>query len=153
MNYGVIENGVCTNIIVADALFAAKIGAVELVEGFGIGDLYDGNWVKAEIVKSAEELRMEYEDLVFDYIRKKYTQTDENKLVREFLADVESEAEFFEYHNYVLECKTLARKEVYGEYDVDEDDVVEDDGVDNIVEDDISEDEIFEDVVVEELDV
>lgn len=118
MNYGVIENGVCTNIIVADALFAAKIGAVELVEGFGIGDKFDGDWSKAEIVKSDLELRMEYEDLVFDYIRKKYSQTDENKLVREFLADVENEAEFFEYHNYVEECKTLAYGEVYGEDEV-----------------------------------
>lgn len=42
MKYAVIENGVVANIIVADADFAATIGAVELSEYADIGWTYDG---------------------------------------------------------------------------------------------------------------
>lgn len=46
--YAVIENGVCTNIIVANSTFAQEIGAVEIPQGFGIGDIYkNGSWSKA----------------------------------------------------------------------------------------------------------
>lgn len=42
MQYAIIENGVVANAIVADAEFAASIGAVELPEHAGIGWTYDG---------------------------------------------------------------------------------------------------------------
>ena len=42
MKYALIENGVVVNVIVADADFAATIGAVELPEYAGIGWSYDG---------------------------------------------------------------------------------------------------------------
>jgi len=46
--YAINENGVVTNVIEADAEFAATIGAIPLPEGFGIGDFYDGaEWTKA----------------------------------------------------------------------------------------------------------
>lgn len=37
------------NVILAEDEFAAEIGAVEIPEEFGIGDIYaDGDWSKAE---------------------------------------------------------------------------------------------------------
>lgn len=45
MRYGVIKNEVCVNVIRARADFAASIGAIELPDDFGIGDIYiDGVW-------------------------------------------------------------------------------------------------------------
>lgn len=47
--YAIIENNLVANIIAADKAFAAGIGAVELPDGFGIGDGFDGkNWTTAE---------------------------------------------------------------------------------------------------------
>lgn len=47
-NYAIIENGVVNNIIVADADFAASIRAVEIPDGYGVGDSFDGaDWHKA----------------------------------------------------------------------------------------------------------
>lgn len=42
MNYAIITNHIVTNLILADAEFAAQIGAIEAPEGVQIGDLYDG---------------------------------------------------------------------------------------------------------------
>lgn len=51
MRYAIIENGICANVIIADAVFAAQIGAVELPEGFGIGDSYNGaEWISNKII-------------------------------------------------------------------------------------------------------
>lgn len=51
MKYAIIENGICVNIVVASAEYAEKIGAVPLIEGYGIGDLcVDNAWQKAEII-------------------------------------------------------------------------------------------------------
>lgn len=50
MKYAIVENGVCVNVIMARADFAASIGAVELPDGYGIGDTYtDGVWEKQEV--------------------------------------------------------------------------------------------------------
>lgn len=47
MNYAKIDDGVCTNSIVADAEFAEQYGYIPLPEGYGIGDFYDGEkWEK-----------------------------------------------------------------------------------------------------------
>ena len=52
--YAVIENGVCTNVIVANSGFAQGIGAVEISQGFGIGDIYEnGTWTKASVQDTA----------------------------------------------------------------------------------------------------
>ena len=49
MKYAIVENNICTNIIVANADFAVSIGAVELPDGYGIGDTYtDGVWSHPE---------------------------------------------------------------------------------------------------------
>ncbi|MDL2288889.1 hypothetical protein LJC32_05910 [Oscillospiraceae bacterium OttesenSCG-928-F05] len=55
MTYAIIQNGVCQNIIEADADFAADYAqslaceAAELPERFGIGSLYqDGAWSAPE---------------------------------------------------------------------------------------------------------
>lgn len=49
MKYAIIENGICVNIVMASAEYAEKIGAVPLIEGYGIGDLYsEGEWSHPE---------------------------------------------------------------------------------------------------------
>ena len=49
MKYAIVENGVCVNVIMARTDFAASIGAVELPDGYGIGDTYtDGVWSHPE---------------------------------------------------------------------------------------------------------
>lgn len=48
MVYAEIEGTLCTNIIECDEQFAAEAGYIELPEGYGIGDSYDGeSWVRA----------------------------------------------------------------------------------------------------------
>lgn len=55
MIYAIITDGACTNIIEADAEFAAQIGAVELPTGYGINDQYDGQaWIKVDPPMPAE---------------------------------------------------------------------------------------------------
>ena len=44
MTYGIIENGKCINAIEADVDFAEAIGAIEIPDGFWIGDYYNGGW-------------------------------------------------------------------------------------------------------------
>ncbi|MGI5824467.1 MAG: hypothetical protein ACOX7J_02740 [Bacillota bacterium] len=45
MRYAIMEDNVCINAIVSQPDFAAEIGAVELPDGYGIGDIYtDGVW-------------------------------------------------------------------------------------------------------------
>lgn len=54
MKYGVIRNNICHNVIVSEPEFAQKIGAVEIPDGYGIGDRYvDGAWEKGEVPKSS----------------------------------------------------------------------------------------------------
>lgn len=54
MRYGILANDVCVNVILAEADFAAEIGAVEIPAGFGIGDRYvDGEWNKGEAAVSS----------------------------------------------------------------------------------------------------
>lgn len=40
MNYLIVENGIITNIIVADGAFAEKVGALPCYKGARIGDEY-----------------------------------------------------------------------------------------------------------------
>lgn len=55
MRYAIIENNVCVNVIIADEWFASSIGAIELPEGFGIGDSYEnGKWTSNRIVPQEE---------------------------------------------------------------------------------------------------
>lgn len=60
MKYAIIKDGVCVNIIVASAEYAEKAGAVELVEGYGIGDIYDnGIWLHSEPTPKPTENNIE----------------------------------------------------------------------------------------------
>lgn len=65
---------------------------------------------------TAEQKQVKYEMLVEKYIREKYSPNDENKVVREYLADmtnVEKKAQFDDYNAYVESCKTRAKNEIY----------------------------------------
>jgi len=48
MRYAIVENGIVTNTIFSEPDFAAKIDAIELPDGYGIGDNWNGEtWTKA----------------------------------------------------------------------------------------------------------
>lgn len=63
--------------------------------------------------ESAAEKRAAYENLSVSYIRARYSQNDENKIIREYLADPSDRTEFDAYNGYVLECKAKAKAEIY----------------------------------------
>ena len=63
MSYGIIENGQCTNAIEAESDFAESIGAVEIPEGFWIGDYYDGEWYHEKPITAEEQLRADIDFL------------------------------------------------------------------------------------------
>ncbi len=65
--------------------------------------------------EAAAEKRAAYEAASVGYIREKYSQNDENKIIREYLADPAVKAEFDAYNAFVIECKARARAEIYGE--------------------------------------
>ncbi len=67
--------------------------------------------------EAAAEKRAEYEKLSVNYIRERYSQNDENKIIREYLANPADNAEFNAYNEYVVECKEKAREEIYGNQD------------------------------------
>lgn len=49
MRYAIVKDGVCVNAIEADETFAESIGAIDLPDGYGPGDLFDGyTWTKTE---------------------------------------------------------------------------------------------------------
>ena len=55
MRYAVIEDGICTNIVVSDPQFAEMMGWVLLPDGFHIGDHYEnGSFSRAFPVLSNE---------------------------------------------------------------------------------------------------
>lgn len=57
MDYAIVKEGVCVNVIVSEAAFAEQIGAVPLAEGYGIGDLFDGSkWTKAAMPELEPEV-------------------------------------------------------------------------------------------------
>ena len=68
----------------------------------------------AEQVEKQKQAK--YESLCQQYIREKYSATDENKVVREYLADMyntEKRVQFDEYNAYVESCKVRAKGEIY----------------------------------------
>lgn len=63
--------------------------------------------------EAAAEKRAAYEAASVAYIRERYSQDDENKVIREYLANPADKAEFDEYNSYVIECKEKAKAEIY----------------------------------------
>lgn len=61
--------------------------------------------------ENSKVIREQYEALVVSEIRKKYSQHDENAIIRKKLAGVDS-GEFNEYNTYVENCKTKAREKL-----------------------------------------
>lgn len=64
-----------------------------------------------------EEIRSQYESLTVRYIREKYSQDDENKVIREYLSDMANtdfKSTFEMYNTYVIACKQRAQEEAYG---------------------------------------
>jgi len=69
------------------------------------------------IPPTEDELNYNYENLTVTLIRAKYSQNDENKVLREYLSDMENESfksNFITYNTYVNDCKTQSYSEIYG---------------------------------------
>lgn len=60
---------------------------------------------------TAEEKQAQYESFVDQYIRQKYTLSQELAIIRQ---QATKQAEYNEYFAYCEECKTKAKTEVYG---------------------------------------
>lgn len=60
---------------------------------------------------TAEEKQAQYESLVDQYIRQKYTLSQELAIIRQQAA---KQAEYDEYFEFCEECKAKAKAEVYG---------------------------------------
>lgn len=63
-------------------------------------------------VKTEEELRQEYENLVVTLIRNNYSESEELALHRKKIAGLDT-GEFDNYNTFVEECKTQAYNSVY----------------------------------------
>ena len=65
MVFAEISNGNCTNVVEAEEAFAQAAGLVEVPEGFGIGDVFDGaSWQKqSKFDDQLEALRQENDSL------------------------------------------------------------------------------------------
>ena len=55
MKYAIVKNSICVNVIVAGAEYAAEIGAVDIPDGFGIGDIFDGEkWQHCKVEENVD---------------------------------------------------------------------------------------------------
>lgn len=60
-----------------------------------------------------EQIRKIYEDRTVELIRQAYSPNEENKVIREFLAEGEPKREQFDnYNQFVLDCKNRAKTEI-----------------------------------------
>ena len=80
-------------------------------------DLVAHFYPKVELTEEqkAKQQQLKYEKLCQQYISEKYSLADENKIVREYLADMtnsEKKAQFEEYNSYVELCKARAKGEM-----------------------------------------
>lgn len=88
---------------------------------------YTASWTETEtqilrtwtfVPYTEEELHERYRGLCVRYIHDKYPISDENKILREYLAYGEAaKTAFEEYNAYVEACKVKAYCETYGEED------------------------------------
>ena len=86
---------------------------------------YTASWTETEtqilrtwtfVPYTEEELHERYRGLCVRYIHDKYPISDENKILREYLAYGEAaKTAFEEYNAYVEACKVKAYRETYGE--------------------------------------
>ncbi|QHI71453.1 hypothetical protein [Aminipila terrae] len=127
MNIALIDKQtkICENIAVFESMQMAvnMLGEqyiiVEQSDSFGIGDIYkNGEWSKdTHAPQTAEEKQAKYNTLSIQYIHEKYSLDDENKIMREYLLDMNNASyndAFQAYNVYVEQCKAKAHKEVYG---------------------------------------
>ncbi|QIB68625.1 hypothetical protein Ami103574_04510 [Aminipila butyrica] len=87
-------------------------------QGVQTGMLYDPQQKSFKWDITELSLEERHDALSIQYIHEKYSYDDENKIMREYLSDMENETykQVFEAYNaYVLKCKQKAYKEVYGE--------------------------------------
>lgn len=112
-----------------DASLMLQAGEKEIVETEKPADRSDGtytaSWSESETqitrvwtfqAYTEETLHEIYRQKVVEYIREKYTENDENEILREYLADGQTyKTKFYEYNSYVESCKTRAEISVYGE--------------------------------------
>ncbi|MBD5156564.1 MAG: hypothetical protein HDT13_02875 [Butyrivibrio sp.] len=79
------------------------------------GNIVDVVEIPKTYEETAAEKRAAYEAASVAYIRERYSQDDENKVIREYLANPADKAEFDEYNRYVIECKEKAKANIYAQ--------------------------------------
>ncbi len=57
MRYAELKDGVCINVVIADSTAADLFGFVELPDGYGVGDYYNGKWRHKKPATDAEKMR------------------------------------------------------------------------------------------------
>ena len=90
---------------------------VERTKTHIVCDLVAHFYPKIELTEEqkAKQRQVKYERLCQQYISEKYSLADENKIVREYFADMnnlEKKAQFEEYNSYVELCKARAKGEM-----------------------------------------
>ena len=63
-----------------------------------------------KLIKGNDDVvKKQYENQIVALIRKKYSQDEENAILRKKLANIDHNNEFEEYNNYVEECKVKVK--------------------------------------------
>lgn len=116
-----------TDYFFPDSDIALQAGEKEIIDTVKPSDTYKGKYVMSWTENETQIVRtwtfVEYTDkdkenrynvLTVAYIRKQYSANDENKILREYLANGESHKEAFDtYNSYVEGCKAAAYAEAY----------------------------------------
>ena len=63
-----------------------------------------------KLIKKNNKIDEAYNVLVVEYIRKKYSQNEENAILRKKLANIDVKNEFTTYNAYVEKCKIKAKE-------------------------------------------
>lgn len=65
-----------------------------------------------KLIKKNNEVETAYSSLVVKLVRQKYSQDEENAILRKKLANIDTKNEFVTYNAYVEECKVKAKQEL-----------------------------------------
>lgn len=112
-----------------DAALMLAAGEKELVDAAKpapqSGGVYTASWTETDtqilrtwifVPYTEEELHTRYRGLAVRYIHERYPASDENKILREYLAYGEAAKPAFDaYNTYVEACKARAHAEIYGD--------------------------------------
>ena len=65
-----------------------------------------------KLIKKNKEVETAYSSLVVKLIRARYSQDEENAILRKKIANIDLKNEFENFNAYVEDCKVIAKKEL-----------------------------------------